>query len=74
VKNIVIILVHVPHKNDVPFVLTAIRFVENCVPMLPVSLDCTFLITRSVFSNVYMYFRYLYLFTYIGVQNYFHIT
>jgi hypothetical protein len=24
--------VHVPYKNDVPFVLTAIRFVENCVP------------------------------------------
>jgi hypothetical protein len=29
-------------------------FAWSCVPMLPVSLDCSFLIASSVFSNVYL--------------------
>jgi hypothetical protein len=29
-------------------------FSSSCVPKLPVSLDCTFLIAPSVFSNIYL--------------------
>jgi hypothetical protein len=32
-----------------------LRFVSYMYPILPVSLDCHFLIAPSVFSNVYLY-------------------
>jgi hypothetical protein len=38
-------------------------FSSSCVPMLPVSLDCPFLIAPSVFSNVYKQDRQQHLFS-----------
>ena len=41
----------VPYTYCAVFLLC---FSSSCVPMLPVSLDCHFLIVPSVFSNVYL--------------------
>ena len=40
--------------SSVQHILFCFVFLRHVYPMLPVSLDCPFLIVSSVFSNVYL--------------------